>query len=146
VVVEGWEFACLRFLAAYLLGAGTLYSAETAPTNGPITLPPVTVIGIPNSLTSPSIGKAAIQKREVPGAFTLRDTQEMERGHASGFQDLLAGVPGLILQSENGTEVGEASVRGSGVLSDEEPIGIEFLQDGFPMKLPRNAANIAGLR
>ena len=101
----------------------------------PAILPPVIVRGTNeiDTLTAPSFAEAEKQKTEVPGGFTLKDTEDFERGRASSFQDLLRGVPGLVLQSESGAEVGEVSIRGSGVLSDEEPIGVQFLLDGFPM-------------
>jgi len=99
----------------------------------PALFPRVVVVGTNAPLTSPSMNEAGQQFLEVPGGFTLRDTHDMERGRASGFEELLARVPGVISQGENGNEVGEVSIRGSGVLSDEEPIGVQFLLDGFTM-------------
>ena len=51
-------------------------------------------------------------------------------GRASSFQDLLQGVPGLFMQSENGVEISKVSMRGSGIDSADEPLGVEFLLDG----------------
>ncbi len=56
----------------------------------------------------------------------------MNEGRGSSFQDLLGGIPGVTLQSENGVEVSKYSSRGSGILSDDEPLGVIFLLDGFP--------------
>lgn len=105
-------------------------AAEAAPDRMP-----ATIIEGTNAppLTAPSVVEASRQFQEVPGAITIRDTRDLHLGLASGFQDLLARTPGLVMQSENGSEVGEMSIRGSGVLSDEEPIGLVFLQDGFIM-------------
>lgn len=105
------------------------------------TLPTTRVVGASETdmaapvrpLTSPDEQEARKRLSEVPGAISFRDTQDMNRGLASGFQDLLARTPGVILQSENSSEVGEISIRGSGVLSDEEPIGVAFRLDGFVM-------------
>ncbi len=111
-----------------------LNAAEaTAFTNKPTILPDVIVTGHfqPQSLTSPSADKAAEQKKEIPGGFTVKTTDEMQKGRASNFQDLLQGVPGLFLQSENGAEISKVSIRGSGIESDDEPLGVEFLMDGI---------------
>ncbi|HTI72784.1 MAG TPA: TonB-dependent receptor [Candidatus Limnocylindria bacterium] len=111
----------------------TLGAAVPGASSPPARLAPVIVTGTNEvqSLTSPSMDEAARQRHEVSGGFTLKSTEDLERGRASGFQDLFRGVPGLILQGESGTEIGEISVRGSGVLSDGEPVGIQILQDGF---------------
>lgn len=85
------------------------------------------------SLTSPSIDKAAEQKKQIPGGFTLRTAAEMERGRASNFEDLLQRTPGLLLQTDNGTEVTRVSIRGSGILSEDEPLGVQFLLDGITL-------------
>ena len=35
------------------------------------------------------------------------------------------------MQSENGVEISKVSIRGSGIESDDEPLGVEFLLDGL---------------
>ena len=87
----------------------------------------------PESLTSPSFEAAAEQKKAVPGAFTVKNAEEMERGRASNFEDLLKGTPGLFLQTDNGTEVTRVSIRGSGILSENEPLGVQFTFDGLTL-------------
>src|SRR6266850_108323 len=125
----------LIFLAAVqLLSASTsrsedIPSANTAETSRVV----VTAQAEPESLTSPSAEKAAEQKREVPGGFTLRNAKEMERGRASNFEDLLKQTPGLLLQTDNGTEVTKVSIRGSGILSEDEPLGVQFMLDGLTL-------------
>jgi iron complex outermembrane recepter protein len=110
----------LIFVAAvHLLATRILESAETPPTTDSATESRIIVTGAaePESLTSPSTEKAAEQKKEIPGGFTLRNAEEMDRGRASNFEDLLQRTPGLYLQTDNGTEVTRVSVRGSGILS-----------------------------
>ena len=93
----------------------------------------VTAQAEPESLTSPSKNKAEEQKKEVPGGFDIRSTEEMERGRASNFEDLLQRTPGLVLQTDNGTEVTKVSIRGSGILSEDEPLGVQFMLDGLTL-------------
>ena len=115
-----------------MLGTDMLKAAGGAPTNGWVVLPTITVTATnsPQSLTSPSSGKASVQKVETPGGFTIKTTQEMKLGRAENFGDLLEGVPGLFLQSENGMEISKISMRGSGIDSADEPLGVELLLDG----------------
>ncbi len=112
---------------------GTNAPAATSGTNSPTVLPEITVVGqVPGSgsLTSPSAEKSAGQYKQVPGGFTVKTADEMNKGRASNFQDLLQGVPGVFMQSENGVEMSKVSIRGSGIESDDEPLGVEFLLDG----------------
>ncbi|HZS18824.1 MAG TPA: TonB-dependent receptor [Candidatus Udaeobacter sp.] len=87
----------------------------------------------PESLTSPSEQQAAEQKKEVPGAFTLRNTKEMKLGRASNFDDLLQRTPGVFFQTDNGTEMTRISIRGSGIQSEDEPLGVQFMLDGLTL-------------
>lgn len=122
------------FIGLTLWQMGAAEAADFPQTNGATVLPTIIVQGsnTPPSLTSPAISEAAKNKREVPGGFTLRDANVLDRGRGSSFQDLLAGIPGLTLQSENGMELTKISIRGSGILSEDEPLGVIFLLDGFP--------------
>jgi iron complex outermembrane recepter protein len=83
------------------------------------------------SLTTISPEESEKQKTQIPGAFTLRTNEDMELGHASNFEDLLQRTPGVFLQSENGMEVSKISIRGSGITSEDEPLGVMFLMDGL---------------
>jgi iron complex outermembrane recepter protein len=116
-----------------LLPIDSAQSAEVQPTNAPTELPPVTVIGHTKgeSLTSPSPEQAAKQKTQIPGGFSVQGNDDMYHGRASNFEDLLQGTPGLFLQSENESEVSKISLRGSGIDSADEPLGVEFLLDGM---------------
>jgi iron complex outermembrane receptor protein len=117
----------LLFIAAIqLLSTGTSTNAQEA-TSRVI----VTGQAESESLTSPSVESAAGQKNEIPGGFTLRTPEDMDRGRASNFEDLLKRTPGLYLQTDNGTEVTRVSIRGSGILSEDEPLGVQFMLDGL---------------
>ena len=101
-------------------------SSNAAETEG------VTVTGeATGSITSVLPEEAAKKKTQVPGAFTVRTADEMELGRASNFEDLLQRTPGVFLQSENGSEVSKISIRGSGITSEDEPLGVMFLMDGL---------------
>jgi len=118
-------------LAGQLFAAGLLQAADVMPTNAPTVLPTITVIGHmkQESLTSPSPEKADEQKQQIPGGFTVKSNTE--QGRTSNFQDLLEGTPGVTLQTENGVEVSKISIRGSGINSADEPLGVEVLLDGI---------------
>src|SRR5436190_24326337 len=83
------------------------------------------------SLTSISPDESTKQKARVPGTFTIKTADEMKLGRASNFENLLQRTPGVFLQSENGAEVSKISIRGSGITSEDEPLGVTFLLDGL---------------
>ncbi len=113
--------------------ASQLLAAADPPTAADTSEVIVTATTENESLTSPSETKAAEQESQVPGGFTLRNTTEMERGRASNFEDLLQRSPGVFLQTDDGTEVNRISIRGSGILSEDEPLGVQFLLDGLTL-------------
>jgi iron complex outermembrane receptor protein len=75
--------------------------------------------------------EAAKQKTQIPGAFTVKTNDDMELGRASNLGDLLQRTPGVFLQSDNEMEVSKISIRGSGITSEDEPLGVMFLMDGL---------------
>ncbi len=122
-----------QILLAFALGQFAASGADS--TNAVTVLPEVVVIGSnapSSSLTSPSVEGANELKAQTPGGFTIRGATNMDSGRGSSFEDLLSGVPGLTLQSQNGVELTKVSIRGSSILSDDEPLGVIFLLDGFP--------------
>jgi iron complex outermembrane receptor protein len=124
----------LQFCLAGILHSAEATSTNAPSTNGPTVLPLVTVVGTNNtgqSLTSPSAETAAGQKSEIPGGFTLIDAAVLQRNRGSSIEDFLNGVPGVNLQSQNGMEATKISIRGSGIVGDDEPIGLQVLLDGF---------------
>jgi iron complex outermembrane receptor protein len=101
-------------------------SSNAAETEG------VTVTGeATGSLTSVSPEESAKQEKALPGGFTVKTTDDMELGRASNFEDLVQRTPGVFLQSENGSELSKISIRGSGITSEDEPLGVMFLMDGL---------------
>jgi iron complex outermembrane receptor protein len=125
---RGWSVLAITTVAVV-----AIQEAQAANTsNNSAETEAVTVTGeATGSLTSASPEESAEQKTQVPGAFTIKTAEEMERGRASNFEDLLQRAPGVFLQSENGAEVSKISIRGSGITSEEEPLGVMFLMDGL---------------
>jgi iron complex outermembrane recepter protein len=120
----------LVITAVSVIGIQTAQAAE--PSNNPAETAEVTVTGeATDSLTSLSPEESAKQKTQVPGGFTIKMADDMELGRASNFEDLLQRTPGVFLQSENGSEVSKISIRGSGITSQDEPLGVMFLMDGL---------------
>src|SRR6476620_11202641 len=113
-----------------VIGIQIAQTAETS--NNPAETEGVTVTGeATGSLTSESPEQSAIQKIQVPGGLTIKDANEMKLGRASNFEGLLQRAPGGVLQSENGAEISKISIRGSGITSEDEPLGVMFLLDGL---------------
>src|ERR1700745_2401610 len=125
---RGWSIFATA--AVSVIGIQTPQAAETS--NKPAETEEVTVTGeATGSLTSVSPEESTKQKTQVPGAFTIKTADEMKLGRASNFEDLLRRTPGGFLQSENGAEVSKISIRGSGITSGDEPLGVMFLMDGL---------------
>ncbi len=143
---RGWSVLAIKAVAVIALQKA--HAANTS--NNSAETEAVTVTGeATGSLTSVSPEESAKQETAVPGAFTVKTTDDMELGRASNgaftvkttddmelgrasnFEDLLQRTPGVFLQSENGAEVSKISIRGSGITSEEEPLGVMFLMDGL---------------
>ena len=129
----GLDMARLRVLAVTAVAVIAIAEAQAVdtPSNAAET-EEVTVTGeATGSLTSVSPEESARKKTQVPGAFTVKTADDMELGRASNFEGLLQRTPGVFLQSENGAEVSKISIRGSGITSEDEPLGVMFLLDGL---------------
>ena len=129
----GFDMARLSVLAITAVAVIAIPEAQAVDTSSNAAeTERVTVTGeVTGSLTSVSPEESANQKTQVPGAFTVKTTDDMELGRASNFEDLLQRTPGVFLQSENGVEVSKISIRGSGITSEDEPLGVMFLMDGL---------------
>ena len=124
------RWSVLATTAISVFGIQTALAAEIS--NDSAETAEVTVTGeATGSLTSVSPEESAKQKTQIPGAFTVKTTDDMDLGRASNFEDLLQRTPGVFLQSENGAEVSKISIRGSGITSEDEPLGVMFLLDGL---------------
>ena len=108
---------------------------EDSSTNSFTVLPPVIVLGTnkETSLTSPSEEQAAQKKREIPGGFTIQGIGPLNSGRVSSLDDLLQNSPGVVMLSENNVEVSKVFIRGSGVYSEDEPAGVQYLIDGLTL-------------
>ena len=123
-------WSVLSIAAVALVGIHNAMPAEIS--GQPAEAEEVTVTGeATGSLTSASPEESAKQKTQVPGGFTIKTADEMKIGRASNFEDLLQRAPGVFLQSENGAEASKISIRGSGITSEDEPLGVMFLLDGL---------------
>src|SRR5437667_822448 len=123
-------WSVLSITAIALVGVQNARPAETPAESAEVEEVTVTA-GLTGSLTSASPEESAKQKTQVPGGFTIKTADEMKRGRASNFEDLLQRAPGVFLQTENGAEVSKISIRGSGITSEDEPLGVMFLLDGL---------------
>ena len=98
------RWSVLATTAISVFGIQTAQAAEIS--NNSAETAEVTVTGeATGSLTSVSPEESAKQKTQIPGAFTVKTTDDMDLGRASNFEDLLQRTPGVFLQSENGAEV-----------------------------------------
>ena len=125
---RGWRV--FTTTAVSIIGIQIAQGAETS--SNQTEAEEVTVTGeATGSLTSVSPEESFKQKTEIPGGFAIKSADEMKLGRASNFEDLLPRTPGVFLQSENGAEVSKISIRGSGITSEDEPLGVMFLLDGL---------------
>lgn len=127
------RFAIVSLALVVLLRIDSANCADAPSTNEPTVLPTVTVFATneSSSLTSPSISEATNLERQVPGGLTIVDAGVLERNRGSSIADLLVGIPGVNVQSQNGMEATKISIRGSGIIGDDEPLGLQVLLDGF---------------
>ena len=124
------RWGVLASVAASIIGIQTAQAAGTS--IKPAETEEVTVTGdADGSVTSVPPEESRKQKTQVPGGFTIKTADEMKLGRASNFEDLLQRAPGVFLQSENGAEFSKISIRGSGITSEDEPLGVMFLLDGL---------------
>jgi iron complex outermembrane receptor protein len=129
----GFDMARLSILAMTAVAVIAIPEAQAVDTSSNAAeTEGVTVTGeATGSITSVSPEEAVEQNRRVPGAFTVKTTDDMELGRASNFEDLLQRTAGVFLQLENGVEASKLSIRGSGITSEDEPLGVMFLLDGL---------------
>jgi len=103
-------------------------------------LDPMTVYGS-KPLTTPSAQDAVSQIDRTPGGASMRLADRFQNGPARSMGDLLKGIPGIRCESE-GTQTNKVSIRGSGIQTDDGPVGIQFLLDGIPVNDAEGEADI----
>ncbi len=106
---------------------GTTASAQ--PTT---VLPEEVVTGSTESLTSPGLDSVAERFHNIPGAVSVYSSEHYQLGRGSYLEDFLPYAPGVLIQSSQGSEDTEVSVRGSGAQEDNI-IGLGILLDGMPL-------------
>jgi iron complex outermembrane receptor protein len=99
-----------------------------------------TVYGI-QPLTTPSAQDALLGIDRTPGGAFLRSADQFQQGPARSLGDLLRNIPGVRCESQ-GTQTTKVSIRGSGIQTDDGPIGIQFLLDGIPVNDAEGEADI----
>jgi iron complex outermembrane receptor protein len=73
------------------------------------------------------------QERKFPAALRSKASIRWIRGRASSMDDLFQNAPGLVMLSENEAEMSKVFIRGSGVYSEDEPAGVQYLIDGLTL-------------
>lgn len=119
-------------VAASALGMGDGVKPATAATTDQTvpSLPEVTVTGSSGTLFSPSYQQAAQRLKELPGDVTAVSSDHYQTSRGSYLEDFMPYVAGVMVQSSQGSEDTELSVRGSGIQSDDIA-GLEVLLDGM---------------
>jgi iron complex outermembrane receptor protein len=89
-------------------------------------------------------GQTDAQKDEVrlknttPGAVSVIENKDIERGRAANAEDVLKLQPGIFAQATSGTGANKISIRGSGLNAFYQgySLGIKYLYDGMPVTGP----------
>jgi iron complex outermembrane receptor protein len=97
---------------------------------GSQTLGEVVVTATAGTLLSPDFDSAAARLRQIPGDVTAVSPAHFQTSRGSYLEDFLPYVAGVIIQSSQGSEDTQVSVRGSGIQSDAIA-GLEVLLDGM---------------
>lgn len=76
--------------------------------------------------------------RKTPGAVSVIDNKEIERGRAANAEDVLKLQPGVFAQATSGSGANKISIRGSGLNAFYQgySLGIKYLYDGLPVTGP----------
>jgi iron complex outermembrane recepter protein len=149
--VKGMMRCACGLLLVFIFGIAGVISAGTADTHSPdslgkvpdtgATVDRITVYGTRRSLTTPSVQEAQERVKQTPGGATVRPADHFQEGPARSLGDLLKNIPGVYLESD-GTQTAKVSIRGSGIQTDDGPIGVQFLLDGIPMNDAEGEADI----
>ena len=117
---------------ACLLSAAGLF-AQDAGGPAPSALPEVVVTGSSDkSLVSPEVQTAKERLGQIPGATNVVTPEEFQLGRGAYLSDFLDYQPGLFIESDQGSEDNQVSIRGLGIQNDDIT-GLEVLLDGLPL-------------
>lgn len=84
----------------------------------------------------------------TPAAVSIVDRARYANGRAIGLDDLLAGVPGVLVQSRGGSQDVRITIRGYGARGNGERSnagsmrGIRIMSDGVPVSEPDGRTNL----
>jgi iron complex outermembrane receptor protein len=127
-------------LAVLALPPATIVAAPGQPDEPPLadsaspgvteTLPEVVVTGSSPVTLSPDFQAAAERLRQTPGDVTAVPQDHFQTSRGSYLEDFMPYVAGVMIQSSQGSEDTQLSIRGSGVQSDQIS-GVELLLDGM---------------
>jgi len=104
--------------------------ADNASPGVPDILPEVVVTGSSAVVLSPDFQSAAERLRQIPGDVTAVSSQHFQTSRGSYLEDFMPYVAGVMIQSSQGSEDTQVSIRGSGIQSDDIA-GLEVLLDGM---------------
>lgn len=83
------------------------------------------------------VGTRTVEKViDIPYSVFRVDKKELTTGRKVSAKDVLADVPGLLLQSRYGNHDLKISIRGFGMRSNSGVRGVRILQDGIPESEP----------
>jgi iron complex outermembrane receptor protein len=120
----------LAVLPSFLSIAGLF--AQDSGTPGSVALPEVQVTGSTGTLLSPDFESTAKRLQQIPGDVTAVSSQYFQTGRGSYLEDFIPYVAGVMIQSSQGSEDTQVSVRGSGIQTDDIA-GLEVLLDGIAL-------------
>lgn len=95
------------------------------------------------TVTVTSAARSEAQKDEqrllkTPGAVSVIENKDVERGRAANAEDVLKLQPGIFAQATSGSGANKISIRGSGLNAFYQgySLGIKYLYDGLPLTGP----------
>lgn len=117
-------------LLAMAIGAASHALADDSAT----TLSTVTVTGAAQSEAQ----KDQTRLQKTPGAVSVIENKDIEKGRAANAEDVLKLQPGIFAQATSGSGANKISIRGSGLNAFYQgySLGIKYLYDGLPLTGP----------
>ena len=119
----------LAGIALWLIAGGVMGAESDEPVES---LPEVVVTDTTGSLLSPDYESEATNLQQTPGDVTAVPTEHFQTSRGAYLEDFIPYTAGVIIQSSQGSEDTEVSIRGSGIQADEIS-GLEILLDGIPL-------------